>query len=107
LTGILYPDSDISSLQTDKSYSIPDYPGFFYLLRNGKEADKKSEDMGDILFFRYDSIEPLIQNAQPILTVNNLTPQTCFNILRKDYYITDNIVINETGLNTVWIRIEH
>lgn len=96
MTGILYPDSDISSLQTDKSYSIPDYPGFFYLLRNGKEADKKSEDM-----------EPLIQNAQPILTVNNLTPQTCFNILRKDYYITDNIVINETGLNTVWIRIEH
>ena len=106
MTGILYPDSDISSLQTDKLYSIPDYPGFFYLLRNGKEADKKCEDMSDTLLFRYDRIEPLIQNAQPIVTVNDLTPQTCFNILRKDYYITDNIVINEAGLNTVWIRID-
>lgn len=32
--------------------------------------------------------------------MNDLTPQIRFNILRKDYFISENIVINETALNT-------
>lgn len=71
-------------------------------MRKGRELEEKSEDTSENLLYICDRLELLVQNTRPLVTVNDLTPQIRFNILRKDYFISENIVINETALNTVY-----